>query len=117
MGVRLMREAAQVDKRERTESGVAGLQVDSDARMRGELRSAGGAPNPPPRHAHAEAYEPARGVRFFSAISAWKRLLGPARTPSACEHKGILACERGGCTRPRVRRRLDKDTVDCPPIV
>ncbi len=43
-GVRLMREAAQVDRRERTESGVAGLQVDSDARMRGELRSAGGAP-------------------------------------------------------------------------
>jgi hypothetical protein len=78
--------AAQVDKRERPESGVAGLQVDGDSRMRGELRttgSAGGAPAPPPRQAHAEVYEPARGVLSFSPASRWKRLLRPTRHPHA----------------------------------
>jgi len=63
---------AKVDKRERPDVGVAGLQVDSsrdpnavrgrdryDEQKQQELRS--GAPNPPPRLAHADAYEAARG--------------------------------------------------------
>ena len=100
----LMHVAAQVDKRERPESGVAGLQVDGDSRMRGELRtagSAGGAPAPPPRQAHADVYEPARGVLSFSPASRWKRLLRPTRHHHAnlCGGRETRFCKR--CARSK----------------
>ena len=98
----LMHVAAQVDKRERPESGVAGLQVDGDSRMRGELRtagSAGGPPAPPPRQAHAEVYEPARGVLSFSPASRWKRLLRPTRHP----HANLCGGRETRCARSKIQ--------------